>query len=95
MDIQSLVEITVIPKSSRSEIVIDAAGAFRVYLNSPPVDNRANEECIRLFAKALNVPKSRVSIEMGGKSRKKKLLVSGMSPDEIKKTITAETTSRR
>lgn len=83
MDKSSILEITVCPKSSRNEIHLLEDGSVRVYLNAPPVDNRANEECMRLLSKALRLAKTRLSIRKGGKSRKKSVLIAGMDHDEV------------
>jgi hypothetical protein len=80
---ENLLEITVSPKSSRSAVAVDEAGRVKVYLNSPPVDGRANEECLGLLAKGLGIAKSRLSIDRGSKGRKKLVRVDGMSGSEI------------
>jgi uncharacterized protein (TIGR00251 family) len=80
---EDLLEITVSPKSSRSAVAVDEAGRVKVYLNSPPVDGRANEECLGLLAKGLGIAKSRLSIDRGSKGRKKLVRVDGMSGSEI------------
>lgn len=83
----AVVEFTAQPKSSRSKIVLDGEGRIKVYLNSPPVDGKANEECIRLFSEMLRVPKSRISIDRGEKGRKKRVLIEGTSLQEVMDTI--------
>jgi uncharacterized protein (TIGR00251 family) len=83
MDKSSILEITVCPKSSRNEIYLHEDGSVRVYLNAPPVDNRANIECVKLFSKTLKLPKTRITIMKGEKSRKKSLLVVGMDHVEV------------
>jgi len=82
------IDITVTPKSSKSAIVCDARG-IKVYLNSPPSDGRANEECRELFAKRLKIPKSMIEIEKGLKGRKKTLLLRGLSHEEAIKRLEA------
>jgi len=77
----AFIEITVTPKSSKSLIYIES-GNIRVKLSSPPIDGKANRECVRLFAKALGLPKSSISIVRGEKSRQKILSVSGISLEE-------------
>jgi len=74
--------VTVIPKSSRSSITIKD-GAIRVYLNAPPVDGKANAECIKLFSKKFRIPKSAITIIRGEKGRKKELLIEGLTKSEI------------
>ena len=76
------IEITVSPKSSRSRIVIEDDNNIKVYLNSPPVDGKANLECIRLFSKTLKIAKSMIRIEKGEKGRRKKLVIIGITEDE-------------
>ena len=80
---EGLLEITVSPKSSRSVVTVDAEGRVKVYLNSPPVDGKANEECLGLLAKGMGVAKSRLAIDRGSRGKKKLIRVEGMSVDEI------------
>lgn len=76
------ISITVIPKSSRSAIMIKDDGV-RVYLNSPPVDGKANSECIKLFSKKLRIPKSSITIARGEKGRKKELRIENLTTAEV------------
>ena len=79
---ETLIEISVQPKSSRSLIKVQD-DRIKVFLHSPPVDGKANEECISLFAKALRVPRSSVKIEKGERGRNKKISISGLSAEEV------------
>ncbi len=83
MDKKALFDITVNPKSSKSEAVIDSSGNIKVYLNSPPVDGKANKECIEVLSKKLKTAKSNIAIEKGEQGRHKRIAVSGMSLDEV------------
>lgn len=79
-------EVTVSPKSSRSEAVIDG-DSIKIYLNSPPADGKANAELIKLLSKKLHIAKSSICIIKGEKSRKKKILIEGFSKEEIVKLL--------
>lgn len=79
MENKAVFNITVSPKSSRSEISVDASGNIKVYLNSPPVDGKANCECINLISKKLRIAKSNIVIEKGDHGRSKRISVSGIS----------------
>jgi uncharacterized protein len=72
--------VQVVPRASRSEIVGEHDGSLRVRLAAPPVDGAANKELIRILAKALNVPRSAVTIVSGETSRSKQVSVTGIQP---------------
>lgn len=83
MESKAIFDITVSPKSSRSEIVLDAEGKIKIYLNSPPVDGKANAECINLLSKKLKTSKTSISIEKGDHGRNKRISVSGMTLTDV------------
>jgi uncharacterized protein (TIGR00251 family) len=80
---QTVLDIRVIPRSSRQRIVIGDNDTIRVYLNAPPVEGRANSECIALLSKKLGIAKSRISIEKGERGRRKRILIGGLSSEEV------------
>jgi hypothetical protein len=71
--------VRVIPRSSRSEIVGEHDGALKVKLNAPPVDGAANEELIRLLAKAFDLPKKSIAIVGGQTSKSKLIQITGLN----------------
>ena len=76
-------EVRVIPRSSKSEIVGEYDGALKVKLASPPVEGAANDELIKIIAKAFDVPKSAVEISAGHTSKRKMVRISGSDPEKI------------
>ena len=76
-------EVRVIPRSSKSEIVGEYDGALKVKLASPPVEGAANDELIKIIAKAFHVPKSAVEIIGGHTSKRKMVRISGSDPEKI------------
>ncbi|PKU44290.1 hypothetical protein llap_5415 [Limosa lapponica baueri] len=75
--------------------VIDVtAEAVGVAIAAPPTEGEANAELCRYLSKVLEVKKSEVILEKGGKSREKvvKILVS-MTPDEILEKLKKEASS--
>lgn len=87
MDNETVIDIVVIPKSSRNVITIDENGTIRIYLNSPPVDGKANQECIQLLSKKLKISRSSIRIDKGARSRKKRLIINGMKMETLMERI--------
>ena len=75
--------ITVSPKSSRSAITVLPGGEIKIFLTSPPVDGKANDELVALLSKTLHTAKSHIEIDKGAHGRKKRIVVHGMTQSEI------------
>ncbi|NTU96322.1 MAG: DUF167 domain-containing protein [Chlorobiaceae bacterium] len=70
--------VRVQPRSSKSMICGLYNGGLKVSLKAAPVDDAANEECIRLFSGLFRVPVSRVQIVSGKTSRTKRMMIEGV-----------------
>ena len=75
--------IRVIPRASKSEIVGELEGSLKIRISAPPVDGAANDEVVRLLAKAFGVGKSNVSIVAGETSKTKRIRVAGATPERL------------
>lgn len=69
---------------------VDAEGRpmLKVRVRARPVEGEANEALIKLLAKALGVPKSAMSLQRGGQSRTRMVLVESLSGDDVKARLT-------
>ena len=80
--------VLVQPRASRKGVVGIHQDALKVKLTAPPVEGAANEQCIEVLAKALERPKSTLSILNGQTNRRKQILVRAkngpLSPEEVK-----------
>ncbi len=76
-------DVVVQPRSSRSEVAGLLGGALKVRVNAPPAEGKANEECVRILARFLHVPKSAVHVVTGASARKKVVEVSGIGAAEL------------
>jgi uncharacterized protein len=76
-------DVRVAPRASRDAIEGEHAGALKIRLTAPPVDDRANESLRRLLAHRLKVPVSAVRIVAGEKSRSKRVAISGVTRERI------------
>ena len=77
------VAVKVHPRAKRSAVAGRFGDGWKVDLAAPPVDGKANEECIRLFAEVAGVPRSRVRIVKGETSRNKVVEVEGVGQEAL------------
>jgi uncharacterized protein (TIGR00251 family) len=75
--------VKVHPRAKRSAITGRLGGAWKLDLAAPPVDGKANDECVRFFADLAGVARSRVSIVLGATSRTKVIEIEGLSEDRL------------
>lgn len=71
--------IHVQPRASKNEVAGIHGDSLKVRLTSPPVEGAANSLLIEFMAKKLGVPKSRVELVSGEKSRQKVLKIHGLT----------------
>lgn len=83
----TLVEVRVIPRASTSALAGERAGALVVRLAAPPVDGKANEALVGFLAGVFGVPARRVALVYGHTSRQKRVLVEGLSLDEVRRRL--------
>ena len=83
---RSDLKVRVAPRASRNAVEPSDDG-LRVYTASAPTGGQANESVVRLVAKALDVPKSTITIKRGRASRDKVLTIDGLGPEELHRRI--------
>jgi uncharacterized protein (TIGR00251 family) len=79
--------VKVHPRARRSAITGRLGEAWKLDLAAPPVDGKANDECVRFFAELAGVPRSRVSIVLGATSRTKVIEIEGLPQDQLAKLL--------
>ena len=71
------INVKVIVQAKKS-LIKEAGGIFKVYLNAPAVDGKANKALIEFLAEHFSVKKSAVEIIKGLKSRNKTINIVGL-----------------
>lgn len=74
-----IIEVKVIPKSSKIELVQLNEKSFKIKLTEPPEKGKANQQCIEILAKYFKVRKQDVTIIQGSTSRNKKVMINDIS----------------
>jgi len=77
----------VTPGAPRSELAGEADGRLRVRLAAPAVEGRANDELVRFVAAQLEVRRGDVQVVAGGRSRRKRLRVTGVTLPEARRRL--------
>jgi uncharacterized protein (TIGR00251 family) len=75
--------VRVQPRASKDEIAGEMAGALKVRLQAPALEDRANEALIEFLAQLLKTPKAAVRILSGERSRTKRLEIRGVTQQQI------------
>jgi len=81
--------LRVVPRSSRCEITGIQNDALKLKITAPPVEGKANEECIRFLSDKLGIKKNRITIKSGHKSKNKIIAISGITKEDLESIIPA------
>ena len=75
--------VKVHPRARRSAVTGRLGEAWKLDLTAPPVEGKANEECVRFLAELVGVPRARVRIVTGLTSRTKVVEIEGVTEEEF------------
>jgi uncharacterized protein (TIGR00251 family) len=81
--------VKVHPRTKRSAVAGRLGDAWKLSLAAPPVDGKANDECVRFLAEFAGVPRSRVRILTGLTSRVKVVEIEGVPQEDLERRLTA------
>jgi uncharacterized protein (TIGR00251 family) len=81
------ISIHVHPGAKKNEIVRLENGSWHIKIAAPPVEGKANKELIDFLSAVLGVSKSRITIEKGTTSRRKLIVVEGVTEAEVTKQL--------
>jgi uncharacterized protein len=82
--------VRVQPRASKDEIAGETNGAFKVRLQAPALENRANEALVEFLAQLLKTPKSAVRILSGERSRTKRVEIRGVTKQQVLRLLEHE-----
>jgi uncharacterized protein (TIGR00251 family) len=73
-----ILEVHVQPGAKRSEFAGQHGERIKIRLAARAVDNKANDALVEFLAQHYHVPRSRVRIAAGLKSRQKRIVIEGI-----------------
>ena len=81
------VTVKVHPRARRSAVTGRLGDAWKLDLAAPPVEGKANDECVRFLAELAGVPRSRVRILTGASSRLKLIEIEGLAQADLEERL--------
>lgn len=75
------------PGAGRTTLVGRHGDALKVRVAVPPDQGRANDSCVDLIASTLGVSKAQVELVSGPSSRSKRVRVTGVEVDEVRRLL--------
>jgi uncharacterized protein (TIGR00251 family) len=81
------IAVKVHPRARKSAATGRLGDAWKLDLAAPPVDGKANDECIRFFAGLADVPRAQVRIVTGLTSRMKVIEIDGVTQDRLERLL--------
>jgi uncharacterized protein YggU (UPF0235/DUF167 family) len=82
-------EVAVTPRASTDRVGPFRDGVLRVRVTRPPADGEANRAVLKLVARALELPVSRLELVAGASGRRKRIRVSGVERSELERRLAA------
>ncbi|WP_174582892.1 DUF167 domain-containing protein [Candidatus Methylacidithermus pantelleriae] len=80
---QYRLQVWVKPRGSHTRLLGRHGDGWKIEVQSPPQEGRANEELVRFFSQLFRPKPCRVSIIAGKKSRQKILMIQSPSPLDV------------
>ena len=65
------IAVNVVPNAKQAEVLEESENNFRVKVDAPPKEGKANKRLIEILAQYFDVAKSKIKIVKGEKSRQK------------------------
>ncbi|MGH7256128.1 MAG: DUF167 domain-containing protein [Nitrospirales bacterium] len=83
----AILTVHVQPNASKTEFAGLHGDALKIRVAAPPVEGAANERLRAFLADRLGLPTRSVHIASGGSSRRKRILLRGMTPDQVRALV--------
>ena len=75
--------VKVQPRARRNAVLGELGDALKIALTAPPTEGLANQALVEFLADLLNVPRSSVTIAAGHSSRRKLVVIAGLSAEAL------------
>ncbi len=79
--------VRVQPRARKNAITGTVGDALKLALTAPPIEGRANQAAIEFFADLFEIPRSSVTIASGATSRNKRIYISGVNSENVRRRL--------
>jgi uncharacterized protein (TIGR00251 family) len=86
-NLRARITVKVQPRAKATRLAGKLGDAYKLQLAAPPVDGKANDECMRFFAELLAVPRKSVRIVIGLTSRLKVVEIDGVAQEAVDRLL--------
>lgn len=83
----AVIHIFVQPRATSDSVQGIHGESLKLKVKAPPADDRANGAVENLLAGLLELPRSEVAVVGGHSSRRKRIAVTGVSPEQVSKRL--------
>lgn len=83
-----IVEVVLQPRASRNEVAGIQGERLKIKVTSPPIEGMANKKLCEFLADLLGIGKQRVQVVAGQTGRIKRVKISDVSTDEVRRNLT-------
>ena len=84
---KTTIDVKVLPRSSKDEIVGKKDRVYKIKLTAPAIEGKANKALLKLLAKKLGLPKREIRIISGERSRMKSIRIDRLTLEQVKKLL--------
>ena len=85
----AVLTVKVAPGAGKDEITGWMGDTLKLRVSAPPEKGRANRAVMALLARTLSASRDRIVIVAGAGSRRKRVRIEGLSPEEVRERIQA------
>lgn len=81
-------KVRIIPRAKQNQIsALLEDGTFKIRVQAPPIDGKANKAVIKYLSKILDINRSKIHIVSGEKARDKKISFDGYKIGQIESKL--------
>jgi len=83
----AILRFHIVPNAKQNDVMGEHGDAIKIKLRAPAVQGKANAALRGFLADELKIPKRRIVLERGQKSRDKIICIEGLSEEDVRRRL--------